>query len=735
MTDKASNARSHSLVTGWLAGFITAAFTLVASSSFATLLCAGSLAAYTPAALRLMLITAAVVGGLVAWFSSYQGCIAIPQDRVAPILAVMAADIVRQMPKTSTGDERFITVLAAITLVTLLTGMFLYAMGRWNLGNLVRYVPYPVIGGFLAGSGWLLVAGAFRVLLGESPSIASLSHAIEPAMLARWAPGILLGFSLLLAVRRKWPPYLLPVLLLGAIAVFHILLPLTGLTLAHARSLGWLPEIAPPITGIPVSGLQALREANWLAIAGEYGLVGTVLVTSVVSILLTASALELAAEQEIDLNRELRVTGLANLLASTGGGMVGFHSLSLSRLVLSLGANRRSVGLISAALCGLTLFTGASLLTLLPRWVPGGLLFFLGISFLAEWVIDARRKLTRLDYSVVVLILIVIGTLGYWEGVCAGVAAAIGLFIHNYSRVNVVTQTTNAADHPSHVDRPPAHHRLLREQGARAHVLRLQGFIFFGTANRLLADVRLRLEDPAAPPLRFLLLDFQRVTGIDSSAVLSLLKIQQFARQRRFDLVFTHVSTEIRDQLEPGGLKEGEAGVRYFPDLDHGIEWCEDMLLNEAKAEGAIEARPLREQLASDWPDPLLLDKLLAVLERRELPAGQTLIRQQESPSSLYFLETGQLTVQLQVREGHTVRLRKMGAGTVVGEVGLYLGGPRTASVLTESPCMIYCLTAEALQELERDQPEVAAAFHRFMVRRLAERLAMASQILGSVAG
>ena len=82
------------------------------------------------------------------------------------------------------------------------------------------------------------------------------------------------------------------------------------------------------------------------------------LLTTINSILLNTSALELAADEEIDLNKELRASGLANLLGGFGGGMVGFQSLTLSALTLRMGVKSRVVGLVSAFVCFLLLWFG-----------------------------------------------------------------------------------------------------------------------------------------------------------------------------------------------------------------------------------------------------------------------------------------------------------------------------------------------------------------------------------------
>src|SRR5262249_9193307 len=161
------------------------------------------------------------------------------------------------------------------------------------------------------------------------------------------------------------------------------------------------------------------------------------------------------------------------------GGMVGFHSLSMSRLVLSMGARNRWVGVVGALLCGTVFWVGPAFVSMVPGYVCGGLLIFLGLIFLWEWGYAASRKLTRLDYFVVIFILAIISAVGYPEGVGAGIIAAVVLFVHNYSQVDVVSHAMSGADLRSNVDRPVRELKFLREHGSQIYVLHLQGFIFF----------------------------------------------------------------------------------------------------------------------------------------------------------------------------------------------------------------------------------------------------------------
>src|SRR5262249_35059022 len=150
---------------------------------------------------------------------------------------------------------------------------------------------------------------------------------------------------------------------------------LLGKSIPDLRATGWLPGL-PDHSGTGSVTLLSLAKVSWWPLLLRHlNILATVLLTSMVSILLTASALEVSAQQEIDFNRELRSAGMATFLAGLAGGMVGFHSLSLSRLALSMGARSRWVGALAALLCGLALVEGPSLVSFVPQYVCGGLLF------------------------------------------------------------------------------------------------------------------------------------------------------------------------------------------------------------------------------------------------------------------------------------------------------------------------------------------------------------------------
>src|SRR5262249_55698360 len=211
------------------AGIVVAVFTVIAAASFASLIFNGALDGLVPIGIRMALTTAVIVGAVVALTSSCQAVIAIPQDRVVPILALLAASIALRMPLAS-AEQKGMAVLSALVMVTLISGLFLFGLGRLRLGNLIRYIPFPVIGGFLAGSGWLLVLGGLRVMMGEPIHFAAAGNLFHAPQLWHWLPGLALGILLFWLSKRVKNQFFIPAMLPIGIGLFYVAIGLGGVS-------------------------------------------------------------------------------------------------------------------------------------------------------------------------------------------------------------------------------------------------------------------------------------------------------------------------------------------------------------------------------------------------------------------------------------------------------------------------------------------------------------------------
>ncbi len=717
-------------------GLMVGAISIISSVSFAALLFAGPLSVHLDYGLHVALITAVVTGLILALGSSCPIAISLPQDRPAPILAIMVSAVTAAAPTDASSEQVLLSIVAAIIATSLITGIFLLGLGLARAGGLMRFIPYAVLGGFFAGTGWLLMIGGLRVMTGlELATVESMLQLADPDLLLRWLPGLALAITILIASRFIASGIAFLTVLFAALGMFFLITLNSGGTLEALGRAGWLlgpfqtPEDGGYLLGLP----QLLKVDHWSVVLDQWANIGTVVVISSISIMLTVSALEMLTHRDIDINHELRVSGLANLATGLGGGMVGFHSLSISDLALKLGARHRATGVIAALTAAVALFFGTELIGYIPRIIVGGLLLFIGFSFLGKWLFSSWGKLPHSEYLAIPLILMTIAAVGFIEGLVLGLLAALVQFVLKYSRTAVIRYALSGKEARSAVDRNMDDDHFLADQGPRLLVLKLQGYLFFGTTAQLSSRLKARLADNANPPLRYLVLDFKMVNGIDSSAAYEFHRLRLLAEEHDLIIVMTGMPAAMRRQLRSGNIFKINAHIQEFGDLDRGLEWCEEQLLDERRAPRAAAPKTALQHLADALPDHCSLTDVLAYLSEVIFGVGDELIRQGDASRDMFFLERGNVSVYLKPASGEAFRIRQTGPGTVLGELGFYRSAPRSASVVAETAGTAYRLTTESLQRMETEHPELAAALHRFIADLLAERLLRTTHTLERV--
>jgi sulfate permease, SulP family len=707
------------------AGLAVGLVSLTYSVSFAALIFSGNLSPYFPQGVGSALISSVVVGTIVALRSSFPFAIAEPDANATAILAIMTAAIATEIQRSGRAEQLFPTVGMAIALGTLLTGLLLYGVGRLRLGQWARFIPYPVMGGFLAGTGWLIISSAFTVMTGLPLGWSQLPHLLQVTTLIHWLPGVLFGGVLIGVTQFYAHALVLPAMMLGAIVGFNLIWQAIAVFVPLTPQ-GWFLE--PFASDRLWQGWNAtsISQVDWQVLTNQSGTLIVLAIVVVITLLLNITGIELATQQDSNLNSELRINGMANLVACFGGGMVSHLSLNRTLLNRSAGANSRLAGLTAAVFSGVLLLFGSRLMVYIPLWVLGGVLLMIGVKRLIEWGLYSWFKFPRLDYALILVILASIAIWGFITGVGIGVVIACGLFIFSYSRHQVIRQTFSGATHLSNVCRSWPEQRLLRQQGDQIQIWLLQGYLFFGTANTLLEQVSQRLQDPTLPQIQFVVLDFRLVSGLDSSAVLSFIKMRQLLQKQAVQLVLTHLHLTIWQQLQHGGcILAQNSPIQVFPELDRGIEWCEDQILEPLPLRRR-RGLPLALQVNEIFANADQVSSFIRYLEKIQVPPEHLLFRQGDCSDRLYFIESGQVTIILQLSDGQTRRLQTLGTGMILGESSFYLGTPHKTSAIADQPSTLYGLSKAHLQTLRQEHLTVAAAFQDFMIRLLADRLTYA---------
>lgn len=714
-------------------GLAAGLFIVVNQLSFATLIFSGSLSHGAIRATSLTLFGGLALCLVVALMSSFRASVACPQDTPTAILAPTAGAMAVVLAGGS-PDTAFATVAAALGLSTFVTALVFILLGRFRLGNLVRFMPYPVVGGFLAGTGWLLLSGSFGIMTGAPLNLDILGQLFTRPSFIKWLPGAAMALFLFFALRSFRNFFILPVTLVASLALFLAFVSLSGMGLEGARAMGLLLGVGSEAARWPVFGPSDLALVRWDVIWRQAGPLLTIPLLSTVSLLLNASGIELGARRDLDLNRELLANGLGNAVAGLGCSNVGYVAISLSLFGASTGAHSRIVGLLAALVTGAVLFLGSNLVGSFPRFLMGGLVLFMGLSTIWEWVVQGWRHMPLWDYLLVLFILLVIANFGFLTGVGVGLGAAIVLFVVNYSRISVIREESDGTMLRSTVERPVPHQRILAEQGGRIAVFRLQGFLFFGTANSLLTRLSACMADEKRG-LLCILLDFRQVNGFDISALNSFHRLAQLAQTRGVTLVFAYAGRVFLEQLRRSAGAEAEA-FQARPDMDQALECCEERLLAEELL--ALEERRNRGGV-DDFFD-LVVDDMLRHLEQKELfediaerlrpwleersvAPDRAFIEQGRPTEGFFLLLRGTAREDVKRSDGQTVRLRTLSPGTVAGELGASLGYPALSSVVAITECRVGFFSRENLDRLEREDPALALTFQKMLNGLLEQRL------------
>ena len=712
-----------------VSGSLIALVNISVAVSVAALLFAQTDPHFMVPGIAILLVGTLVTGLGGSLFSDYHAVICSPRNGLVPVFAVMVTSIYASFgSEYSIGAEA--TIIVAIMVATLITGLFLLLLGRLKLGNLVRYIPYPVTGGFFAGIGYIFVEGGLTVASSSSPTFSSFGNS---QFLQLVAPAIVLALCLIVGKLFRDNRLSVPGILLVSILIFYGVLAFAGISREEAAANGLLPSIDSTGTLMPVFHLDYLAEVNWVAISGQLSGIVVVALLCSMMLLLDVSGIELIAREDLNPDHELQVMGYTNIVNSFLGGFPGVHDASDTALVTRLGGRERLTGFVYAALVLAAIFAGAQFMEFVPTFILGGLLIYVGLEFLIDWLWKARDELPLSDYVVVILILIVIIFSDILQGVTFGFFVAIILFVVNYSQLSVIKIATNGSDHASNVDRDLETRELLNEEGRRVLILVLQGFIFFGTADKLLSGIRARINNRHESHFDFLVLDFHHVSQLDTSAIVTFSKLAQLSDQAGFHIVISGADEKsIRQLVKHDFFTLGnQRWERHYKEqLEIAVDWCEQRILRDLdRPDGDyhLELQDVLGRIAFDQKD---VEKLAEFFVVEEFKAGEYLFHEGDIGESLYFVGSGVAVVVLDIPGQRQQILRKYKAGAILGEMAIYTGEKRTASIRIEKDATLFRLDKEAMANMAREYPASTAALHTYIVRVLAERLSRANRNL-----
>ena len=706
------------------AGFTSGLGLLIAQVAFGSFIFSGPLAPYSSQGVGLVLFGNFAACLVIALSSGFRGAI----SGLSPALVIVMA----RMGSTTDieGDALFVTTATALMIGAVGTGASFLLMGRYRLANLVRFVPYPVAGGFVAGIGGAVCLAAMS-LMGADTDWRAIPSLVGSSELLRWGPGAAFGIGLYLAMKRWSHPLILPASVVLAAGAYHLVLAALDISGDEAREAGLLLKSTAEGNLWPALQPADLVHLDFSAMATQIPTMLMLMLVALVVVIMNVAGLEMAANQDLDWDREFRATGFASVVAGLGGGTVASMIVPASLRSKLFGASTRLTGVVAAFVIAGALFLGDGMLELVPLPVVGGILFFAGLGMLAQGLVSSRKRLPWSEYGIIVLIFAVIIIFGLFEGVGVGMLATLVFFAARLSRVDPIESRFTARERRSTKARPVPDRAILLEEGERVQAYRLHGYIFFGSVCPLADHLRESLSGASRPAC--VMLDFASVSGFDFSAVNVLARFLQSANAAGVQLVLSAPSEQLRTGFERTLPPSEFSNLLFEPNADRALERCEEIVIAAWRADASMadERRAsLLERAAAGLERHLerqirfedLMGELRSWLNPRQYAAGAALAGPGAASEGLQLLTSGRASAH----EAAGTRFRQFGPGDAIWPVDP--SDEKAPTVSADESCETMVLTRAARRWLEEHEERLALKLYRYLLAGRFEAEPRASQ-------
>jgi sulfate permease, SulP family len=617
-------------------------------------------------------------------------------------------------------------ILLLASLSVILAGALQIVFGFARIGSLVRFVPYPVVAGFMNGIAVLLALAQIPYLLG----VDAAQFAREGFDTAQARPGAiavaLFTATLIWIFGRhlRRVPVALLALMVGA--VMHQLVatfwPLeVGGVLGAAQSSLHLSNMYDAWQAHYVE-LESLLRTHGLALFATAGLIAVI---GALDSLLAAAAVDMIQDTRHQPNRLLAGEGLGNIVSGALGGIPIQFSAARSLAAFRAGARTQLSGFVTPLTLFLLLLIGGPLLVFVPLAALAGIMLTVSTAMIDRWSSGLVRHLVRVHSAdasgtlwVVVLVCAATVGFGFLPAVAIGMALATVLFIRAMNR-SLVRAVWNGAQRSSRRIYPPDDALRLLEEGRRIKILELDGPLFFGTAERLGDYVETHVEG-----VDFLILDLRRVAEADATGALVLQRLNKRLKERGCRLLLAHVTPtgQIGQSLDVFGTFKGEERSQWFEDTDRALEAAERALLGREPGKYLVAPFPLHECVLFEGLGDRRAQIVIAHLERKQLRAGEVLFREGDPGDRLFLLTAGTVTLVSAAGRG-THRIASFESGVMFGELAMIDGLPRSATAMAEQDAELYALSRDALERLNQIDPQLPLKLLENLAHHLSQRL------------
>ncbi|CAJ1334258.1 unnamed protein product, partial [Effrenium voratum] len=572
----------------WLAVLLGPAISVPFATCYAALICGdATMHAYFPIVLQQVMWTQ-LVGSIIALVIGQF----VTTTNLDPLTAILFGQLARKVSRLQGGESQevvLINMMVLMPLISLCLGMVLYVVGKLKLAMMLRFIPYTVVAGFLAGSGILILQESLSlaggVELGDlcRQSLAGLTDLAGGSLMGRWLQIFLsIAFSALLEAAREMHIFGTPVVMAGSVGLS---LMLEHFSQGALPPRSWFLEFPDPVSWWEpfVRMKDGLHQSYNKTEMADLEFLGSFLVIMTVSWSINTLAVAKLVPLRPGIRRcdeqdEIRTLGLTNVLLGSCGGLCSMQSFKIPMMMKAVRSGPTWPYFNVVVNVVLFLASPRVIVQSVPRFLFAGTVVRLSCDLINEWLLDARRRISAEEWLVLLATAIVV-VINVTLGILFGLFCTLAWFAFEYMNVTGIAFESSLRESRSRVERTEQEHALLQQHGGSTLILWLNGYFFFGLACQVIDQVRDKIGERSAT---LIILDFSAVPAIDASGVCALVElVKELQEDHKARCILSGMARRLKKSLEREAQHQRVREVEMYPDLDKAAEACEEAILKQ----------------------------------------------------------------------------------------------------------------------------------------------------------
>lgn len=673
------------------------------------------------------------VGIIAAWLGGTNRLISAPS---APAAAVLSAFALEYMTKGF--DPTLLFVLLIV--ITLLTGLLQMLFGFIGLGRLIKYMPFPVVSGYLTGVGLYIIASQLPKLLGSPHELQFWESILSPDQW-QWQSMTIGIITIITMLNGKKIFHTLPAVitaLIAGIGCYAVLgffdpslqLPNNPFVIGDLGNNGGIHFMQ-----MFLGRFESLANLSFSTLTFLIFPALSLAVLLSIDTLKTCIVLDSMTHSFHNPNKELIAQGAGNIASSFIGGMPGSGTMGPTMVNLSSGAASNRSGLIAGVMALVTFGLFANFIGWIPISTLAGILIVIGIRMIDKNSITLlKSRKTALDFFIIASVAITALSVSLIAASAIGIVLAIALYITQQIGTSVVYRHFDGLDIRSKLVRKPEESDLLNQRGSDFSVYELHGSLFFGTANQLYTMLQEDLNTK-----KYIILDMKRVQTVDFTAAHILLQIKDMLHEKNGYLILSRLPHKLPtgDDLESYfnqvGLLKHLSPIKLFDNLDDAIEWAENKIIKMHKIEQKHEELLLLRDfdLFKDRHEDTLAE-IESLLVCRSFHKGEVIYMAGDSSGEIFLIRRGLVRIMLPFNEHKNIHLSTIGQNNFFGEFSFLEGSAHYTNVTAASDTDLYVISREAFAAFSEHHKKASFHFMQSLASELADRLRLTRSELGA---